>query len=292
MNRVVTEAQDAGFRVAIHALGDRAIDTALNAIEYALRGESNEEHRHQIHHNSQIRPDQLTRYTELRIAASVRGYGPTCDQDAPKDWFGPDRFEWYYNRYALPSLQDVHAFAEGDFAWTRDPDDRTSFRPINPLLTLYGYVTRKQLREDGTTCDPQPWVARHKITAEQALRMATIEAAYAASLDGVLGSLTPGKLADLVVLSQNPLTVDPDDIKDIEVLLTMMNGRIEYCAQVYASLCSSLEEDHRTSASGHLYGEPRGDPSILPGEASLGAQSVPTSPRTVPRHEKPYITRA
>lgn len=153
LNRVVAEAQDAGFRVAIHAVGDRAIDTVLNAIEHALKGQSNDKYRHQIHHNSLLRPDQLPRYVDLRMVASVRGYGPTCWQELNEFWYGPDRLEWVGNRYALPSL-GVHAFAEGDFSWTNDPDDRTFFRPINPILSLYGLVTRKQLQADGTTCDP------------------------------------------------------------------------------------------------------------------------------------------
>jgi predicted amidohydrolase YtcJ len=81
MNQVVAAAQAAGFRVAFHAMGDRAIDTVLNAIEYALNGESNERYRHQSHHNSLVRPDQLRRYVDLDALASVRGYFNTCDQE-------------------------------------------------------------------------------------------------------------------------------------------------------------------------------------------------------------------
>lgn len=238
LNRVVAAAQDMGFRVVIHALGDRAIDMVLNAVEQSLDGASNKQYRHQIHHNSILRPDQFPRYSDLRMLTSVRGYLPTCWQEDPKTWLGLDRYEWYYNRYALPGLKQVHAFNEGDFAWTFDPDDKTGFRPINPLLSLYGLVTRKQLQEDGTTCDPNPTVARHRITAEQALRMVTIEGAYAVSMEKEIGSLKPGKYADLVVLSANPLTVAPDEIKDIEALLTMVNGRVEYCAPIYAFLCT------------------------------------------------------
>jgi len=269
LNRVVAAAQDAGFRVVIHALGDRAIDMVLNAVEQALAGQSNGRYRHQIHHNSLLRPDQMPRYSDLRMLASVRGYGPTCWQEFPKTWFGLDRYEWYFNRYALPRLKQVHAFNEGDFAWTFDPDDKTGFRPINPLLSLYGLVTRKQLQEDGTTCDPQPALARHKITAEQALRMVTIEGAYAVSMEKEIGSLKPGKYADLVVLSANPLTVSPDEIKDIKVLLTMVNGRVEYCAPIYASLCTETEDEELRAVS-----SVSGDRDVVLVDPQTGGESL------------------
>jgi predicted amidohydrolase YtcJ len=134
----------------------------------------------------------------------------------------------------------IHAFAEGDFGWTTDPSDRTSPRPINPLLTLYGFVTHQQLREDGTACEPDSWIARHQINVEKALKMLTIEPAYAVSQEDVIGSLAPGKFADLVILSDNPLTIDPNDIKDLKVLMTMVGGRVEYCAPGHEALCPYL----------------------------------------------------
>lgn len=258
VNKVVAAAQAAEFRVAFHAFGDRGIETALNALEQALKGESNERYRHQIHHNSLLRPDQLTRYANLKILASVRGYFNTCDQDSYQEGYGLERFEWAANRFALPGL-GVHAFAEGDFGWTTDPSDRTSPRPINPLLTLYGLVTHKQLKSDGTSCDPKPWIARHKISVEQALRMLTIEPAYASSQENVIGSLKPGKFADLVVLSKNPLTVDPEQIKDIKVLVTMVNGRIEYCGPGHEALCPSFRSHGEGSALIGLMGNRTGN---------------------------------
>lgn len=72
--------------------------------------------------------------------------------------------------------------------------------------------------------------------------MVTIEGAHATSQDHVIGSLRAGKFADLVVLSANPLTVLPDEIKDIEVLLTMVNGRVVYCAPIYALVCTDVQD--------------------------------------------------
>jgi predicted amidohydrolase YtcJ len=236
LNRVVAEAQAAGFRVSFHTGGDHTVDIVLNAIEYALNGESNERYRHQIQHNSLLRPDQLDRYASLNALASVRGYFNTCEQDDYPMYFGPERFEWIANRYALPGL-GIHTYAEGDFGWTTDPGDRTSARPVDPLLTLYGLVTHQQLRADGSACDPDPWIAQHQIGVEQALQMLTIEPAFAVSQEDVIGSLRPGKFADLVILSDNPLTVDPSAIKDLKVLMTMVGGRAEYCAPGYQAFC-------------------------------------------------------
>jgi predicted amidohydrolase YtcJ len=235
LNQAVADAQASGFRVSFHAMGDRGIDAALDAIEYALNGESNERYRHQIQHNSMLRPDQLQRYASLNALGSVRGYFNTCEQDGYLI-FGPDRFEWLANRMALAGL-GIHAYAEGDFGWTMDPADRTSPRPIDPLLTLYGLVTHKQLREDGSACEPDDWIARHQIGVERALQMLTIEPAFAVSQEDVLGTLRPGKFADLVILSGDPLAVDPDTIKDLRVLMTMVGGRVEYCAPGHEALC-------------------------------------------------------
>jgi ligand-binding sensor domain-containing protein len=80
MNQAVADIQAAGFRVAFHAMGDRAIEVALNALENALGGASDEVYRHQIHHNSVLHPDQVQRYSDLRMLASVRGTFNTCDQ--------------------------------------------------------------------------------------------------------------------------------------------------------------------------------------------------------------------
>jgi len=93
------------------------------------------------------------------------------------------------------------------------------------------------LRSDGTACQPDPWFAEHTITVEQALRMATVEPAFAVSQENVLGSLKPGKFADLVILSGNPLTVAPDTLKDLQVWMTMVGGQVQYCAPGHEALC-------------------------------------------------------
>jgi hypothetical protein len=232
LNQAVAEVQAAGFRAAFHAMGDQAIETALNAVEFSLDGQSNLQIRHQIQHSSLLRPDQLDRYVSMHILASVRGYFNTCDQDEYAS-------EWAANRYALPGA-GVHAYLETDFGWTADPDDPLALRISNPMIHLYALVTHQQIRSDGA-CLPAPWLARHEITVEQALRMMTYEPAYAVSQEDVLGTLEPGKYADLIILSESPAAVDPDALKDLEVWMTMVGGQVEYCASGREAFCPGLQ---------------------------------------------------
>jgi predicted amidohydrolase YtcJ len=183
-----------------------------------------------------LRPDQMSRYASLSVLASLRGYFNTCEQDDYSFYFGPDRYQWLANRYALPRL-GIHVYAEGDFGWTTDPSDRVSPRTIDPLLYLYGLVTHEQLRSDGTVCQPDQWIAQHQTSVEEGLRLITIEPAYAVSQEEVIGSLRPGKFADLVILSGNPLAMDPTSIRDLRALMTMVGGRVEYCAPGQETLC-------------------------------------------------------
>jgi predicted amidohydrolase YtcJ len=226
LNQVVAAAQAAGYRAAFHAMGDKGIEAALDAIEYALDGEPNEDHRHQIQHSSVLEEDLIDRYQSLDILSSLRGFFPTCYQDDPVSG----------NRYALPGL-GVHAYLETDFGWTVDPDNKYAIRNPNAMMALHSLVTHKQILEDGTICNPEPWLVQRVITVEQALRIMTTEPAYAVSQEDYLGSLKPGKFADMIILSDNPLTIDPDDLKDLEVWMTMVGGQTEYCAPGQEAYC-------------------------------------------------------
>ena len=252
LNRVVKQAQEAGYRVAFHAMGDRAIDTALNTIEYALNGASNEIVRHQIEHNSLTRTDQLERYAALDVAVSVRGYGVTwCDAGSLKKPFGEDRYLWYFNRFALAGM-DIHAYVETDFGWTVDPEDRFAARSLDPMVQLYGIVTHKFIMPDGTICEPGPLAPDLPISIERGLQMLTIEPAYAVSMEDYIGSLKAGKYGDLIVLSGNPLGVDPDELKNLQVWMTMVAGKVEYCATGQEALCPGEHAVENLPSSGNL----------------------------------------
>jgi predicted amidohydrolase YtcJ len=229
LNPIVDELHDRGFSVAFHAMGDRATETVLGAIEYALNGSVNDLHRHQLEHNSFIREDLIADALALDTIHSVRGYFPTYWQLEYEALYPPSWLERTVNRYSLPS-EGLHSYLETDFGFLHgfDEDDWSKSANIRPFLHMWGLVTRKAIDENGTIHSPNPWVAEHTISVEQAIRMMTIEGAYAAKQEDWIGSLETGKFADLIVITDDPLTTNPDNIKDIEVLLNMIDGRIEY----------------------------------------------------------------
>jgi predicted amidohydrolase YtcJ len=229
INRVVADAQAAGYRVAFHAMGDRGIETALNAIEFALDGRPNAEVRHQIQHNSLVGPDLLKRYVDLDVLASLRGCFNTCEQGYYVTYYGADRLPWVVTRYTLPG-SGIHVYLETDFSWDVDPADTYASRNPNSMFHLYGLVTRRQVNRDGTTCRPEPWLVPQAISVEQALRIMTIEGAHAVSQEDVIGTLEAGKCADVVLLSGDPTAVEPDALKDLQVWMTMVGGEVAYCA--------------------------------------------------------------
>jgi hypothetical protein len=235
LTRVIKEIQGRGYRAAFHVMGDAAIEITLNAIQTALDGKPNAQVRHQIQHNSVLRPDLLPRYEKLDILASVRGAFNTCDAEEYQVMFGEKYYQWNANRFALANM-DVHAYSEGDFG-RGDINDPTRANPLNPVRSLYGFVTHQQLRKDGSVCQPPDWIARHKISVQRALEMLTIEPAYAVSMENNIGSLKPGKFADLIILSEDPLTMNPNRLGDLKVWMTMVNGTLRYCAPGTDAFC-------------------------------------------------------
>ena len=235
LTKVIKDIQERGYRAAFHTMGDAAIEIVLNSIETALDGEPNALYRHQIQHNSQLRPDLIDRYVQLDVLASVRGAFNTCDAEEYVAMFGEDHYAWNANRFALAAL-DVHAYAEGDFG-RGDFNDPTRANPLNPIRSLYGLVTHQQVRADGSVCEPPEWIARHKISVQRALEMLTIEPAYAVSMEEHIGSIKPGKFADLIILSDDPLKIDPDQLGDLSVWMTMVNGEAKYCAAGHKAIC-------------------------------------------------------
>jgi predicted amidohydrolase YtcJ len=241
---VITEAQSAGFQVAIHSIGDRAIETCINAIGTALDGQPNT-YRHRIEHNTFIRPELLTRYGELGIVASV--YRPRIDWLFAPTWYGTavinasggvarSWFEQY--RSLLEVNPGLHVCWQSDWPWI-------GMRPVDDL---HAFVTRNQLMDDGETIYHSPdWLTAEAVGVHQALRMMTIEAAYALFMEDMVGSLRPGKYADLIVLSDNPLTMPLDSLTHLDVLFTMVGGQELYSAE-------GLEPANATgSISGYVY---------------------------------------
>jgi predicted amidohydrolase YtcJ len=226
LNSQVTVAHNSGYQVAIHAIGDRAIEQAQSAIAAALNGRPNTL-RHRIEHNSVIRPDLLPRYGEIGAIPVLFGLYPVCDPFGPAPPLEYRSWEWPY-RALLDANPDLPVAWHGD-----DP----FFGRVRPLDDLYSLVTRNGVAEDGQICEAPDWQQQHTITAQEALQMMTVNAAYALFREQEVGSLAPGKYADLIILSDNPLTTDPEAIPQMDVWLTMVGGRVEYCDAAHKEVC-------------------------------------------------------
>jgi predicted amidohydrolase YtcJ len=228
LDAIVTGIQAAGHQVAIHALGDRAVEQALNAVASALKGGANTA-RHRIEHNAVVRDGLLARYAEVGAVPLIFGAYPACVAFADPPPAAYQGWEWRW--------PDLLAAGPGlHFAWH---SDRGAARfPLSPLMHLYSMVTPFEVDSDGATvCATPTWLEHKMLDVEQVLPMMTIEAAYALFRDGEVGSLRPGKLADLIVLSGDPLAVDPGSIKDLEVWMTMVGGRVAHCAPGHGAMC-------------------------------------------------------
>lgn len=226
LNGLVAEVQAAGHQVLIHAIGDRAIEQAQNAIAAALNGQPNS-YRHRIDHNSVIRPELLARYGQIGIVPVIFGPYPLCEPFGPPPPAENQAWEWPW-RALLDANPELPVAWHGD-----DP----FFGRIRPLDDLYSLVTRNEIGIDGRLCQAPEWQKMHTITTAEALPMMTSNAAYALFREEEVGSLEVGKYADLIVLSADPVAAEPENIPQIEVWLTMVGGRLEYCAAGHEEFC-------------------------------------------------------
>ncbi|AJE83735.1 putative amidohydrolase family protein [Streptomyces albus] len=196
----------AGWQLAVHAIGDRAADLALDALEKAQRLRPRPGARHRIEHAGLIRPDQLPRFAQLGVSAVVQPNFLRYFGDDYAAIMGPDRAPWLYRG---------KGFLDHGVTLVGSSD-----RPVtdgSPLRAIQFLVERASL--SGQLIGPE-----EGITVDQALRAYTLAGAHACHWDDRAGSLTPGKRADLTVLADDPRRVDPSRIGDIEVAGTWVDG--------------------------------------------------------------------
>lgn len=218
LDQLVSEAHSNGFQMAIHAIGDAAVEQVLDSYEAALGEDSNEDYRHRIEHCLVIRDDLIQRMSEKRIIASFQSHWVSADsQFLYIDSFGEERLD-LVARWRDILDADVPAAASTDYPYC-------SFGST-AIQGIYNSVTRDGLFYGLE--NPDEFLAQ-RISVYEALRLMTIDAAYAIGQENVIGSITPGKYADFVVLSDNPLEVPPDDILDLSVWMTVIDGVIEFC---------------------------------------------------------------
>ncbi|MDH5759453.1 MAG: amidohydrolase [Gemmatimonadota bacterium] len=206
IHEVVEEAHRAGWQVAIHANGDVTIDMVLNAYERVQKEWPRPDARHRIEHCSLVNPTILRRIADGGfIPAPFYTYAHYHGEK----WieYGEEKMEWMF---AHKSFLD-HGIPVA-------PASDHSPGPYEPLMAIQSMVTRKDY-------SGRVWGPSQRITVDQALKVCTMNGAYASFEEDEKGSITAGKLADFVILAEDPHDVDPDRIKEIRVVRTVVGGR-------------------------------------------------------------------
>jgi predicted amidohydrolase YtcJ len=203
LNGLILKAHKAGFQLAIHAIGDQTVDITLKALEKTLEVSPREDHRHRVEHVSVLNENLIQRMKKLGVIASIQPHFVVSDFWVEKR-LGKARARW---TYPFKTLMEKGVLVTGG--------SDCPVEPISPLLGIYAAVNRKT--------SPQ-----ERITVEEALHIYTVNAAYASFEEKIKGSIEVGKLADLVVLSDDLRRIEPGKIKDVEVEMTIVGGKIVY----------------------------------------------------------------
>jgi len=206
----ISGSDKAGLQIAIHAIGDKAINFLLNTYELAEQENGTRDRRFRIEHAQHIAPADIERFAKLNVIASMQPYHAIDDGRWAEEVIGPERIK---TTYAFRSLFDAGAKVAFGSDWP--------VAPATPLEGIYAAVTRRTLDDK----NPEGWVPEQKITVEQALQGYTVNGAYASFEENLKGTLEPGKLADFVVLSEDITRIDPIKISETRVLQTYVGGK-------------------------------------------------------------------
>jgi hypothetical protein len=213
MLKHILGADGAGLHVAIHAIGDRANRIILDMFEQVERQNGVRDRRFRIEHAQHLRLEDIPRFAKQRVIASMQPYHAIDDGRWAENRIGPERAKGTYAFRSFLDAGTILAFGSDWFV-----------APMEPLLGIYAAVTRRTL--DGK--HPDGWVPEQKITVAEAIRAYTLGSAYASFEEQIKGSIEVGKLADLAVLSADILTINPVEIEQVKVVMTIFDGRIIY----------------------------------------------------------------
>ena len=193
-----------GSQVAIHAIGDYAIETTINAIEEAIKDSPRKDHRHRIEHCEILTSNQIERIKQLGIVPSVQ-------PNFAGEWSDPGGL--YETRIGKRRLRQ-----NNPYRYLLDEGIRLSFgsdgMPFNPIYGIWSAVNH--------------WVRESRITLEEAVRGFTLDAAYASFEEDLKGSIEAGKLADIAILEKDLTEIPSEEIRDVKVHMTLVGGKIMY----------------------------------------------------------------
>jgi len=215
MEDLARQADKAGLQLCTHAIGDRAVSAILDIYE-RVGGDHPAARRFRVEHAQHVQPEDFRRFGKLGVVASMQPYHAIDDGRWAEKRIGHERARC---SYAWRSMLDAGAVLAFGSDWP--------VAPLDPLLGIYAAVTRATL--DGK--DPAGWFPEQRLTLEEALRAYTRGSAYASFQEKVQGTISPGMLADVVVLSDDLFRIPPEKIKDVRVEITIVGGRIVYEAR-------------------------------------------------------------
>lgn len=208
LNQLTYRAHKVGFQLALHAVEEDTVEAAVAALEYALSQSAQPDHRHRLEHCSVCPPRLVQRLKNIKAVVVTQ---------PPFIYYSGERYLATVPPDDLPWLYPIGSLCASGIEVAAGSDSPVA--GLNPLVGIYAAVTRAA--ETGQAILPH-----EGISALQALKLYTINAAYASFEEETKGSIVPGKLADLVVLSDDPTQVSPAEIKKIQVLTTIVDGRV------------------------------------------------------------------
>lgn len=203
LEKFVEKAHEADLQLAIHAIGDKTVEMVLKVLEKELRKKLKENRRHRLEHVSVLNPRLIKRMKKIGVVASVQPHFVVSDF-------------WIVNRLGKARARWAYAFKSllKEGIVTMGGSD-APVEPVSPILGVFAAVARKTFPQE-------------RLTVDEALRLYTVNAAYGSFEEDAKGSIEKDKLADLVVLSQDPYKITPQQIKDIKVEMTIVGGNIVY----------------------------------------------------------------
>jgi predicted amidohydrolase YtcJ len=239
LDQMVDQARDGGWQVAVHSFSPRANELTLNAFERALNGGPNEPYRFRIEHLGVMTDAQVQKMARLGIIGSVQFINASSwVEDASFVKYIPAEEVQHSARWRDLLNAGVFLIANTDDPWCCT-DWRHNFAGRSYEATVVQAIYQGVTRTTFTGRPPEAWQLAQAVTPAEALEMLTIDGAYAGHLETVLGSLKPGKYADLVILSGNPMTTAVEEIPQIDVVMTMVGGEVRYCSAGYDSICQA-----------------------------------------------------
>ena len=208
LNRQALSVNRTGFQLAIHCIEPGTVEAAITALEYIGSQSSCQGRRHRLEHCSECPPELLERLRKLKAMVVTQPPFLYYSGERYLATLPPNRHRWLYR---------IKSLLDGGLMVAASSDSPVA--PDNPLVGIYAAVTRRA--ESGQELLPE-----EAISAQQALAMYTVNAAYASFEENIKGAIAEGKLADMVVLSADPLKSPPEQIKDIQVEMTIIGGRV------------------------------------------------------------------